>query len=234
MAIFSFGVKGSTEGKYTSAGSTEQKNATENTAQTQAQQATTSSLDTETQETLKALIQSLAQDSLGGENEALTDLVTLISNRASGSSEAISEQINPIMADARLQGEQQLQKLQTQLAQQSGGSIANTLVASSTGLGRANLESGLAKTRGELTLAGRQAETEELNIAVNSMLQAEQAKQAPIESIANLLNVLKGSTVQQTQSAESNLNSVLDSLTTKASYEKSRTKTFSGAFGFGQ
>jgi len=233
MAILGFG----SSTKKTSASGSKETDETEISTQTSTQQqsgqqqATTSSLDLETQNLLKEMIQSIGADLLSDEDSDLQGLVTLISERAGSSQQDIFNQISPIIDDARLQGEQELQKLQTQLAQQAGGSTANTLVASSTAVGRANLESSLAKTSGELNLSARQIQTDELSKAVQGLVQAEQGKQAPVQNISSLLNILKGSTVEQSQvneaqsSAESELIRILDSLTKTSTESKTGIKS---------
>lgn len=166
------------------------------------QQAATTSLDVETQTFIKDLLGSLGSDFESGEDSLLTQLATTLANKAKTGQEDISAQISPIIEDARRKGEQELQKLQQDLAAQSGGSTANTLVASATGVGRANLESSLAAERGKLELGGREQSTQELIAALSGAAAAENADQIPIQNISSLLNILKGSSVQQTTAAQ--------------------------------
>ncbi len=232
MAIaFNFGAKNEKSGSSTRKDSTQKTNTQQTQAQTQTAQQTgvTSSLDLETQQFIKDLIGSF---DLGGQDGVVQDLTTLLVDRARNSQQAIQDQINPIIADARLQGEQELQALQTQLAQQSGGSLANTLVTSGTSVGRANLESGLAKQRAELSLAGREQATNEISNVLSSTLEAQQK---PVDTITNLLNVLKGSNVEQSQQSQSqsDLTSILESLiATKSNTDTTRTKS-SQSFNIG-
>ena len=208
------------------------------TQQTSLQEATTSSLDLETQKLIKDLIGDLGADILGSQDNLMQELSSVITERAKTSEEQIMAAIEPIVADARLQGEQQLKALETQLAQQSGGSVANTLVASSTAVGRANLESQLAKTESEMVLAGREAATAELAQALTG---AQTAQKQPIENISNLLNILKGANIQQTQVAEqatateSELSRILESIAETSSTEQhvDRTRTVAGQFSYG-
>lgn len=205
------------------------------TAQQQQQSiGSTSSLDAETQAFIKDLVSNLAPQDGGASNAQLTELTQLITDRALTSQQAIESQINPIIADARLQGEQQLQALQTQLAQQAGGSTANSSVVSGTAVGRANLETSLAKTAAELQLGARDAVTKELSNAVQGITQG---KTGEVGNIAQLLNVLKGADVQQTQVATSSssaeLSKILESLTTVNQRSSSNTNTKTTDFSIG-
>lgn len=200
---------------------------TESQAQAQQQKQVTkqvgeiSYLDIETQDFVKDLIAQLGGDiSLEGK-DLMSDLAASISARAQTAETDIAAQISPIVTGARAEGERQLQALQTQLAQQAGGSLANTLVTSSTAQGRADLETQIAKLEGELTLQARGQVTQELTAALQGAagLSAEEAR--PTENITNLLNILKGAQVEQTQlgeaatTTESTLNRILDALSTR-------------------
>lgn len=214
-------LSGSKETTNTTDRSKQEKSEKETQTQTSSQksssekQAASSSLDDETIALVKELVGDLSTGVSDADSQLMNDLAALIAERASGAQEDVSAQISPIISDARLQGEQKLQQLQTQLAQQAGGSTANTLVASSTAVGRANLESQLARTEGELRLAGRQAVTDELSAAVQGVGTAEQSS---VNNLVNLLNVLKGAEVEQTQTgqqqteSEAELVRVLDAL----------------------
>ena len=158
----------------------------------------TRTLDEQTQTLIKDLIGQLSTDVGGTQQDALAKLSSLIAERAGTAQADVTQQISGITDEARLRGEQELQLLQQQLAQQAGGSVANTLVASATGVGRANLESQIAKTRGELNLQARQVISDELSSALTGITQL-QAQQDPVSNIVNLLNSLKGAEVQQTQ-----------------------------------
>ena len=200
----------------------------------------TSTLDEQTQQLVKDLIGQLSSGVLDAEASGLAELSTAIIERSKTAQQDVTSQISAITEDARLKGEQELQALQAQLAQQSGGSIANTLVASATGVGRANLESQIARTKGELNLQARQVVSDELSAALTGVSQA-QAATDPVDNITNLLNVLKGATVEQEQvgarttTSESELSRLLDSITktqavtNKQSKGSSITGSISGA-----
>jgi len=161
----------------------------------------TRTLDEQTQALIKDLIGQLSTGVGGTQQDALAELSTIIAERAGTAQADVTQQIGAITEDARLQGEQELQLLQQQLAQQAGGSVANTLVASATGVGRANLESQIARTRGELNLQARQVISDELASALTGITQL-QAQQDPVSNIVNLLNSLKGAEVEQTQTGQ--------------------------------
>jgi len=158
----------------------------------------TRTLDEQTQALVKDLIGQLSTGVGGTQQDALAELSSLIAERAGTAQADVTGQIGAITDEARLKGEQELQLLQQQLAQQAGGSVANTLVASATGVGRANLEAQIAKTRGELNLQARQVVSDELASALTGITQL-QAQQDPVSNIVNLLNSLKGAEVTQTQ-----------------------------------
>ena len=191
----------------------------------------TTTLGTETQQLITDLVGQISAGVVSPDTEGLAELTQAILERSKTAQADVSGQISAITEDARLKGEQELQQLQSQLAQQAGGSLANTLVASATGVGRANLESQLARTKGELNLQARQVVSDELSAALTGVSQAQtQAQQTPIENITNLLNVLKGATVEQEQvgerqtTAESELSRLLDSIATTESLRLTQTK----------
>ncbi|HFD32025.1 MAG TPA: hypothetical protein ENJ28_04850 [Gammaproteobacteria bacterium] len=207
---------------------------TQSAQQQQQSTGSTSSLDAETQAFIKDLVSNLAPTDSGASNAQLTELTQLITDRALTSQQAIEDQINPIIADARLKGEQELQALQTQLAQQAGGSTANSSVVSGTAVGRANLESELAKTAAELQLGARNAVTAELSNAVQGITQG---KTGEVNNIARLLDVLKGADVTQIQAATSSstaeLSKILESLTTVNQQSSSNINTKTTKFDIG-
>lgn len=199
---------------------TESQKQTSSKKSTSEQTALSSTLDAGTQQLVQDLISNIGSDVAQQDNQFLTDIAGLIAERAAGAQDSVEQSIAPIISDARLQGEQKLQQLQTQLAQQSGGSLANTLVASSTALGAANLESQLARAEGELMLQGREAVTQELQSAISGV---GTANEAPVNNLVNLLNILKGSTVSQTQTGvqqvdvAAELSRILDSISNRTS-----------------
>lgn len=190
----------------------------------------TSTLDEETQAFVKNLIGDLGAGRIDADSELLSELTTSIVERSKTAQADVTESISAITDASRLEGEQQLQSLQTQLAQQSGGSLANTLVASSTAIGRADLESKLAKQQGELTLAGREQVTQELTAALGGA-SSQQASQ--VQNISGLLSILKGSTTEQQvtgraeTSSETELARILESLTTSVESSTKAEDTFS-------
>ena len=105
-----------TEQKQTTATTTESAKATQAAAESQ-QQATTQALDAETQSFIKDLLGKLGQDVGGDDESLLATLAQTLANKATTGQEDISAQITPIIEEARLKGEQELQQLQSQLAQ---------------------------------------------------------------------------------------------------------------------
>lgn len=155
---------------------------------TEQQNAITRLLGVETQESLEAAVQNL----LGGtENQAesIQNLTDILTQRASGT--GISDSIENILAGARVSGERELDALQTLLAQQAGGSLANAGVIAGSAEGRVNLEAQLASLQGQLQLEARGIESQELT-------QALEAVQQQTGVAIPLLQVLKGSETEQT------------------------------------
>jgi len=127
---------------------------------------------------------------IGAGNEGVSKIVDLLTTRATGAENAINAQTADIIAGARTTGEKELQRLQTQLAQQAGGSFANTQVLAGTAEGRASLESQLAALQSQLGINARDVQTQELG----QLLQAAGAEES---QIAPLLNILKGAQQEQ-------------------------------------
>jgi len=158
------------------------------TTQEQAQTSLTSLLSGDIQTGLEGLVSSL----IGGEQDGgASDLIALLTGRAGTAEADIAAENAAIVESARFSGERELASLQTLLAQQAGGSLANTGVIAATAEGRAGLESQLAGLQARLNLEGRQTATSELAQALSGA-QGEQGQ------LTNLLNILKGSTAEQT------------------------------------
>lgn len=175
-----------------------------------------SSLDDETLGGLQNLVQSLMEGNFSGEAIAgsAKELAQFISDRAQAGGGEQKDQNTAIVNEARRKGESQLAKIQQELAKQSGGSTANTLVASATGEAAVGLESQLADIQAKLGIETRRAETEELNQAFSSLLGSEQSGQ---QNLVSLLNTLKGSQVSSLQesdkTSQTDLSSILEQLT---------------------
>ena len=178
--------------------STKAVSTAEQTSQTQQQvQSIAQLLDTETQDLIKSLVGQLSQD-IGGNDEA--DLLSsLLSERSQTAEGDVLAQIGPIIANARREGERQLIALQTQLAQQAGGSLANTGVVTATAEGRAGLETQLADLEAKLNIGARDKQTEELQGAFAAVSAPDQQQASSGGLISNLLNILKGAQAKQTE-----------------------------------
>lgn len=122
--------------------------------------------------------------------------------RAGGAQEDITGLIQPIVDNARFQGERELETLQTQLAQQAGGSLGNTFVTAATAEGRTNLESKLASMEAQLKINARGQETQERLQGFASLLQNVQAGQAgagiDLQAFLGSLQALKGGVAETT------------------------------------
>jgi len=127
---------------------------------------------------------------IGAGDQGVSAIVDLLTNRATGAQDQIGAQTAAIVGGARDTGEKKLQQLQTQLAQQAGGSFANTQVVAGTAEGRASLESQLAALEAQLGINARNTQTEELG----QLLQAAGAEES---QVVPLLNILKGAQQEQ-------------------------------------
>jgi len=171
-----------------------QKGVTEVTGATaeqavQEQKALTSLLGEAPQAALEDVVLNLLSG-IGAEGAGVSNIVQLLTERATGAAEDINAESSAIIAAARETGEKELQALQPQLAQQAGGSLANFGVVAGVGEGRVQLETQLAALRAQLATNARATETEELG----QLLTAAGAEES---QIAPLLQILKGAQVEQ-------------------------------------
>ena len=195
-----------------------------------------SSLDEETLGGLQAFVQQLLGGA-GGEAApgSAQELAQLISGRAQTGGAGREEETQAIVGEARRKGAGQLEKIQQQLARQSGGSLANTLVAASTGEAAISLESQLAELEAKLGIEQRQAQTAELAQAFQSLVGGEQAG---TQELTSLLGILKGAQVGTEQVAGrtttqiTDLQSLIEELTTGTTTTSGTTRGSSAGLGF--
>lgn len=195
------------------------------TSTEQASQSTTELLSGDVQDLLTNVLETIA--TAGGADKTtqqqLSDISQQLFDRALGAQEAVDLRSEAIITQARRQGTKQLERLITDLSQQAGGSAkSNTFVASAAGEGIADLETNLAALESQLGLQGRQLQTEEFKVAIESLLGGSRAGATDAGAIANIANVLRGATStttatttqeQQTQEEEiRNLIEHVDSL----------------------
>ena len=159
------------------------------TTGTQEQKDITSLLGAEPQAALEEVVLNLLEG-LGTQETGVSSIIQLLTERATGAGDALNAENEAIITGARASGERELQALQTQLAQQAGGSLANTGVLAGTAESRVDLETQLAGLRAQLNLQARTTETDELG----QLLQAAGAEES---QIVPLLNILKGAQAEQ-------------------------------------
>ena len=169
----------------------------QNQEQNQQQQVTTTSLNANVQESLSERILSLLGNSQSGNSSALLEL---LSGQALTAGQDINTANNQILENARFSGERNLRALQTQLAQQSGGSLANTGVTAGTAEATVNLESQLGALAGNLNLQGRQQSAQEITNALS-------ATQVNTNELSTLLQALSGATTVQQGNVQRTVNS---------------------------
>lgn len=177
----------------------------ESTGQT-TQQTTGRFLDEATEQTLQGLISSistsssldarLAESGIEGQQASL-DFARSLTDRATQTGQFVSEQIEPILSEARRVGEDELGRQVTQIGQQAGSNL-NSFVQLAAAEGRADLESQLAALNADLVLQGRELESRDVIAASNALQQASVQAQAPREASVNqvsqLANILRGAT----------------------------------------
>lgn len=192
---------GSTTGTQTGVGTTTQ-------VQDQATTALTSLLGEETLLDLQTLVGDLLPR-LGREESDVGNILDLITERAQSAKDVITGENIEILDLARSQGEEKLKGLQTQLAQQAGGSLANLGVVGATAQGAADLETQLASLSSKLNLQARETETGEL-------LKALEGAQGQEGQVVALLNILKGATQEQAGTATGTATGTTDTTQTTA------------------
>lgn len=128
-----------------------------------------------------------------------SDLTNLLLQRAQAADAAFSAE--PIIAEARRRGTNEIERAATMLAQQAG-SAQNSFVQLMAQQSQADLESQLAALAQQLNLQGRQAATSEIAGALS----------APAASITPLVQLLKGAETVGDTSTVVNSQQRLDTL----------------------
>lgn len=157
-------------------------------------------LSSDVQDALKDVILSLTGGQLAGDDigSKIKDISTMLLERAAGAQEEIGKQSEASIAEARRSGERELGRLQTDLAQQAGGTKGNSFVVGATAEGRAALESQLAALSSQLNINARNTQTTEFNNAIQGLVQSAAADTGSASAIAQLSNVLRGSKATST------------------------------------
>jgi len=228
-----FGMFGSKKSKQKSESTTHQtesqtKTGTSETNTGEKQTSTTSTLDAGVRNALSSFI----TDSLGGPSPdqlALRNLGDTLTANAENAAGALTGAVTDILNEARRSGEREVQRLQTDVAQASGGSTDNTFVMQATAEAQAGLESQLAGIGGNLALQIHQMQGQDFQNAVAALSASAGAGQQNAQSLAYLVDALKGGTTtstgestgtSKTVSAE-DIKAVIDSLTKSKGSAKS-------------
>lgn len=204
---------------------------------TERQVSETELLDRGIQEAVGGLIQQLVgAQSEGGVGADIGNVAELLLTRAEGAEEAVLARTGAIVGEARRTGERELTRLQTDLAQQAGGSTFNTFVQGATAEGRASLESQLAALQAQLGIQARGIETDELSNVVEAISTGAAGEAASSNAIAQLVNVLRGATArtettgeqtqQETQRAMETLTELMTQLTKGETTTKGKPSLF--------
>lgn len=179
------------------------------------QTGTTQLLSPEIQATLEGILQSFATPEATG---ARADIGTMLSERAATAPEDIQALIDPIVAEARTQGERKLGQAGQAISREAGSSL-NSLVQLLQAEGGAELESRLGSLAGQLGLQGRQIATGEATSALT----------ATGGEVSRIADILKGATQETTATGISEEQTTVNQLAqlTKVLEELTKGKTVS-------
>lgn len=224
MGLFG-SIFGSGKKKQKSESSTHQTEASTKTGESvassnESQQNTTSTLDAGVRTSLSGFI----RDALKGPSEdqqALQDIGSTLTTTAERAAKDLTKNVSKIINEAQRSGERDIMRLQTDVAQASGGSTDNTFVMGATAEAEAGLHSQLAALGGNLALQIHQMQGQDFQNAVAAISAAAGAGQQNAQSIAYLVDALKGgqSTSKATAKgttktiSSEEINSVIDALT---------------------
>lgn len=199
-------------------------------------------LDEETQALLKDIVTNLGSSFLQQGQDFTGDIGALaasLTDRAGEAQSFVAEQTGAIIEDARRRGELELGASITGLAQATGSS-QNSLVQLLAQQGRNDLETQLAGLTSELTLRGRELQTEELQTALPALVQGQAAQGADVQQIGAITELLRGATAvqrgttlteQETQTEEK-VSQLLNELQKLFSSSYGRGSQSSSEFGF--
>lgn len=225
-----------TQQRQTKVGTTKQKETQRGTQKTEDVRRTTQ-LGSETVSLLEQLVATIGEGVLGtdtaGQAKQAAELQTLFGEKAKTAEEDIQSQLAPILSEAERKGQRDITSLQTQLAQQAGGSLANTFVTAATSEAQASLQSQLASLASELNLKAREQGQDEIAQAVELLAQGPGAQ---TEALTALVESLRGAETVQTGTQEVTSQQVSDLVRTideliKGSSE-SETKESGFSLGF--
>ena len=164
----------------------------------------TSSLSGDLQEALNAfLLQqiSIATDPAASGQAQIADIANLFAERAVTAEEDILKNNAAIIEESRRLGEKQVNRLQTSLAQQAGGTSANSFVAGATGEAIVGLESSLASLSAELSTAARGIQASEMQAAIEALRSGTADAATRTAAITTLTEALKGAEVSASEVA---------------------------------
>ncbi len=185
---------------------------------TENQSSVTTSLDSGVLTALSGFVKS----SLRRPSQEQMDLRSIgdtLTTTAEGAAVELTNQVTDILNEARRSGEREVQRLQTDVAQTSGGSTDNTFVLQATAEAQAGLESQLAALGGQMALQIHQMQGQDFQNAVAALTAAAGAGQQNAQSLAYLVDALKGGKTASTAKGTSKtisseeINSVIDALT---------------------
>ena len=224
--------KTNTTGNVTTTGS-QSGTQTQQQKQQQEQQTTTTLLSQDVQDAIQQVVLHLTGGQIAPDTVSaqINNIAQTLTQRASTAASDINSADAAIISEAQRSGEKQIGRLQTDLAQQAGGSKDNTFVVGATAEGQAALQSQLAALKAQLGLTARNTQTQEYQDAIQALVQTATTSTAGSEAIAQLANVLRGatqttaSTTNATQQQLTDYTQTLKSIVDSLVNQTTKTKT---------
>ena len=140
---------------------------------------------------IEGSVLALSRES-GDNADAIAKIAETLATRAGGAEAAINAENAAVIAKAKRDADLRVQRIQTDLAMQAGGSSGNSYVAGATAEAQVGEQVDLAALEANLRLQARNTGTEELSGAVTAYNNASTSKSNDINALAQLLSVLKG------------------------------------------
>lgn len=157
---------------------------------------TTRLLSQELQDVLENLAITLTESTAGAASggRQISDIATLLFDRAIGAQDELTEQNQAIIGEARRKGTKAVERLETDLAQAAGGRTSNKFVQLASAEGFSELESQLAALEAELGIEARNIQSQEFGQAIQAFATGAGTEATTSNAIAQIVQVLRGAT----------------------------------------
>lgn len=202
-----------TETEQTRSGTTNvstRKTGRSETSGSTAEKSTTSLLAPEVQDELTRLLLNNAGDT--DQSNQISEIATILFERAQGAEEAINAQTSTIIDAQRRRGESEIDAVVTEFARLAGGTKDNTAVAQ-TELDATNaLNTNLTELEANLALAARETQTNELTSSANLFAAGAATRSTEFNVVNSIAEILKGANVESdTETIAQELSEFLES-----------------------